>query len=392
MSEELRVKSKALRKRRRRAALGAAIFTLHVSLFTLSGCAALPQSREIESMALMRTLGVDVYEDGVSVTASSGVQSKGVNEGTQPPQVFSKQAKTVSGACLTLQSEGDSYLFYGHVGQLLLGEEQAVKDVTEALDYVERDLEMRLDTELFVVKGGGAGEAISATATQDSAAVDRLEALEQDAGLTPASMPRTVKDVLAGLAQNGASFAPAVSIVANGEKKELMPTGYAVFKDTALVGWAEGDAARGVNLIWGRTDADVLELTASTGEKVALRLVGAKTSARPVFDGEILVGLDLDCTVEANVAQAPDALELNQGDELERLRSALSSTVQRRVRQAVDLSQRLDADFLGLAKRAGLSAPWRWAAIQEQWGGMFAALPVTIRVEAKIERGYDIKG
>lgn len=364
-------------------------------LLLLSGCKAdfLPQSREIENMALMRTMGVDAEgRGGVAVTVSSGVQSKGVNEGTQPPQVFSQKAQTVSGACLAMQSERDSYLFYGHVGQLLLGEEQARRDVTEALDYVERDLEMRLDTEFYVVKGGGAGEAISAVATPDSAAVDRLEALEQDAGLTPATMPRTVKDVLAGLAQNGASFAPAISIAGSGEEKALRPAGYAVFKEKALVGWAEGEAARGVNLIWGKTDADVLELAASNGEKLALRLVSANTKVRPVFDGDNLVGLDLDCNVEANVAQAPDGLNLEQDGELERLRTALAAAIQRRVRQAVTVSQTLDADFLGLGKRAGLTAPWHWDAIQAQWEEKFIALPVTVRVQANIERGYDIKG
>lgn len=363
-------------------------------LLLLSGCKAdfLPQSREIENMALMRTMGVDAQESGVAVTVSSGVQSKGPGEGSEPPQVFSQKARTVSGACLAMQSEGDSYLFYGHVGQLLLGEEQAFRDVTEALDYVERDLEMRLDTEFYVVKGGGAREAISAVATPDSAAVDRLEALEQDAGLTPATMPRTVKDVLAGLAQNGASFAPAISMTGSGEQKELRPAGYAIFKERALVGWAEGEAARGINLILGKTDADVLEQNASNGEKLALRLVSADAKVHPVFDGDALVGLDLDCSVEANVAQAPEGLNLEQGGELERLRAALASTVQRRVRQTVIVSQTLNADFLGLAKRAGLSAPWHWAAIQAQWEEKFAALPVTVRVEAKIERGYDIKG
>lgn len=359
-------------------------------LLLLSGCKAdiFPQGREIERMSLVRTMGVDKSEGGVTVTASSGVQSKGVGEGTEPPQVFSGAAGTVSGACLALQGRGNAHIFYGHVGQLLLGEEQARLDVTEPLDYVERDVEMRLDTELLVVKGNTALAAISAAATENESAADRLETLEQDAADISAFMPRTVKDVLAGLAQNGAAFAPAMT--AAGE--ELAPAGYAIFKETALAGWAEGDAARGVNLIMGRTDADVLELTLPAGEKVALRLVGVKTKVYPVFRGDVLSGLEISCAVEANVAQAPDTLELAQGDAAERLRAALAATVERRVRAAASLSQSLDADFMGLGKRAGLSAPWRWAALQEQWGAAFSALPVSVRVEGNIKRGYDIKG
>lgn len=363
-------------------------------LLPLAGCEAdqFPAGREIENMTLMRTLGVDAKGQGVTVTVSSGVQSKGAEKGSEPPQLFSQEAETVSGACLAMQRDGEAYIFYGHVGQILLGEELARRDVAEPLDYVERDIEMRLDTELFVVKGGGAGEAISAAVTQNSAPVDRLEAMEQGEGLAPVFISRTVKNVLADLAQNGASFAPAIAITGSGEQQELIQVGYAVFEGDALVGWAEAGAAQGVNLVLGKTDAEVLELTASTGGKVALRMVDAATQIRPIFQEGLLVGLELACDVEANIAQAPDELEFSRGSELENLRADLIATVQQRILLAINLAQTLDADFLGLAKQAGLSAPWHWAAIQQQWRKVFATLPVTVQVKASIERSYDIKG
>ena len=83
------------------------------------------------------------------VTAASAEQSGG----EQPAVVYSHSAGTVSAACLAMQSRGSAYLFYGHVGQLLSGEELAAAGLEEALGYVERDIEMRLDTEFYVVRG-----------------------------------------------------------------------------------------------------------------------------------------------------------------------------------------------------------------------------------------------
>ena len=37
-----------------------------------------------------------------------------------------------------MQGEGSSYLYFGHVGQLLLGEELARQGVEPALDYILR--------------------------------------------------------------------------------------------------------------------------------------------------------------------------------------------------------------------------------------------------------------
>ena len=55
------------------------------------------------------------------VTAASAEQSGG----EQPAVVYSHSAGTVSAACLAMQSRGSAYIFYGHVGQLLSGEELA---------------------------------------------------------------------------------------------------------------------------------------------------------------------------------------------------------------------------------------------------------------------------
>ena len=129
-------------------------------LLPLAGCrrgvAALPRGREIEDMELMQTLGVDAAEAGqVAVTASSGA-GDGPDSGAT---VVNGSAATLSAAVLGLQSEGASYLYFGHVGQLLAGEELARRGLWPTLDYVLRDVEMRLDTALYLVRGGEARTA-----------------------------------------------------------------------------------------------------------------------------------------------------------------------------------------------------------------------------------------
>ncbi len=260
-----------------------ALLLAGLAALTLTGCrrgpGLLPYAREIEDMELMQTLGVDAAGEGqVEVTASSG--SGDPAEGAAA--VVSGQAGTISAAVLGMQGEGSSYLYFGHVGQLLLGEELARQGVEPALDYILRDVETRLDTALYLVRGGTAGKAITA-AGEDGSAADRLEALAEDAGLLAGSMPRTVKDALSDLYAQGATFLPAVEA-----DEALTAAGYGILKGDRLAGWAEGDAALGVNLVLGQVDADVVELPLDGGGVAALRVVGARTSVRPVMDGGAL--------------------------------------------------------------------------------------------------------
>lgn len=277
-----------------------------------------------------------------------------------------------------MQGEGDSYIYFGHVGQMLLGEDLARRGVGGALDYVMRDVEMRLDTELYVIQNGQAGTTISAAWQQDSAA-DRLETLHDGAGLRSDSMSRTVRNVLSDLERCGASFAPALT-----GDGTLSTAGYALLRDGVLVGWAEGAAAAGVNLLLSRVDADVVELPQADGT-AALRVVGAKTRIRGVFDGEVLTGMDVKCRVEANLAEGAPALQEEAARR--RLEAELAAVEQERILAALELCRTMEGDFFSLAGAAGLSQPWRAEALRRQWDP--SSLEVSVSVTAKLERSYD---
>ena len=353
-------------------------------LLLLSGCrsTALPYGREIEHMALMRTMGVDQAEEGVRVTVSSGVQGGGGQTETEPV-VLSQTSGTISGALLSMQADGASYVFYGHVGQLLLGETLARQDVTPALDYVLRDIEMRLDTSVYLVQGQ-AEQAVQTPARTGSSAADRLEAMEADAQLRSYATPRTVGEVLSELEERGASYAPALVL----SPERLEAAGYGILREGKLAAWTDDSQAHGINLLEGQVNADVVELPLPGGERAALRVVGARTRIIPIMEEGQLTGLSIACRVDANLAEAPSGLDFSQGDLIQQLEQALAQVEARRIRGALTLAQTLDADYLGLELRAGMAAPWHWSAIQTGWD--LGALEWEVTVTAGIERGYDV--
>lgn len=351
---------------------------LGLLLLPLGGCKGLdllPYAREIEGAALMQILGLDAWEDGVAVSASTGVQN-GDNKAT----VLSRRGRSISSALLDMQADGASYIFYGHVGQLLLGETLSRRDIRPVLDYVLRDIEMRLDTNLYLMRGNTAQEALSAGAEGGRSAAERLEAMEDDAGLISHATPRTVKQALEDLAATGSTFAPALEL---GENGELTAVGYGILKDGRLAGWAEGNAARGINLLLGKVDADVVDL-----DGAALRVVGAETSVRPAFEDGRLTGLEILCRVEANVSEEPPHSDMDDAEDRARMVRMLSGVEQARIENALSLAGELDADFLDLEDMACLAAPWSAQAVREQWD--MSALEFHVEVQARILRGYDV--
>lgn len=359
----------------------------------LEGCASLPDAHEIEQTVLMEAMGVDVGAealDGVAVTAASGARAAAGDSPGQAPVVLSAQAGTVAAACAEMQTFGEEYVFYGDVEEILLGEGEAQRGLEDLLTHMARDPELRLEAQLWVMRGSSAADALFG-AVQGGGAPARLAALEQDARRFSTSRPRTARETLADLLDNGCTLLPALvqRPAGPGEGAQgdmvLSAAGYAVLRDGALCGYLEGGGAYGADLLSGRGTGKVLELETPGLIRTALRVTGVKTRLEPVFDGERLAGLAVECALEAR------AVEVRGGclgeDERVWLAGELSRVAEAGLREAMDRFQALGADCAHLGGRAALRVPWRKAALEAQWEEAFPTLSVTWDVNAEVARG-----
>ena len=74
---------------------------------------------------------------------------------------------------------------------------------------------------------------------------------------------------------------------------------------------------------------------------------------------------------------------------LEELEQALARIEAARIRQALNVSQALEADYLQLEQAACLAQPWNKKAIGQQFE--LPALELSLEVDAQIGRSYDAR-
>lgn len=339
---------------------------LLTAVLTLSGCQALPRAREMGDMALLRTLGVDLQEGGFAITASTGSQAQGQRGQEEAAQNLTAGGGSVSAACLALQSQGDRYVFFGYVDQLLMGEELARQDVTTTLDYLTRDTELGLGVRLWVVLGDTAAAAMESGG--EKGVDSRLEALHLDGEQGVTICSRTAEEVYADLLELGAAYVPALTVTAEG----VRPAGYAVLKDNAVVGVLAGETLRGLELLTGRPERDVLE-TSVGGEPVVLEVT--EGSARCRWNGEVV---QVSCRVEARLTEQRNAPD---GETLELLEEWLSARERARIEAALTQLQTWNTDCAGVMVRAALTDPaaWKTGAQRE-----FARTEIEVGVTARV--------
>lgn len=369
------------------------LFSLAICLL-LQGCTGNPvfgdDSREIDQLELVETVGIDAAGELTTVTASTGTFSG-------EPVLLKNTAVTVSRAVREMQNYTDrQYIFYGHAAHILIGEAAARQNLNRYLDYIERDSEVRLDTKLFIVQGGTAEDAITAVSNETETAGELLGSLDRDVQLLSESYVFNCGEVSQMLAKRGCALAAAVmlenvdNILDAENSTTIQSTGYAVIQNKKLLCFLDTDLSRGVNLLIDRIGSDVVEAPDGAGNWFAARLTGSETKYTPVFVDGKLSRVEIDMTLRCNLDELHAPLDIYEGTVVQKLEEGISAVEAWRVREVLDRMQTLNCDFCDLQTRVRRAASLRFDRMQETWEEMFPTLEFEVSVRTILERTYDV--
>ena len=347
-----------------------------VLVFTLTGCAGLPQPREMGDVALLRTMGVDRIGDRLEVTVATGPRAKGVQAEGQEALILSAQDSTLSSAALTLRTQSDSSVSFGHVDQLLLGEDLSYYDIKEVLDYFARDRELGLGAQLWAIQGEAAKAAVESGGSQGIEG--GLSTLRTNGKLGIGTISRTIGEVYADILELGCSYVPALSLTEE-EDPQLEERGYAIFKDGSLAGYLEGSSARGLELLASRAAADVLEVQLAD-QGVTAQITRAATVCRFIPGQE---NLTISCRVWAQLVEYQ---RLPGEEEREHIQQEITHQEEENVRLALSQLADWGADCLGLGQKAGILSPGRWNALSENWPYHFGKQIPEVNLKVELTR------
>ena len=212
----------------------AAVALAASALLALSGCtlSIYNSYRDIESLEVVQALGLDAAGGGgVLLSVATGADASG-----REPVRLTQEAESLDGAMRGMeQLTGRGRLFFSGTGAIVLGAPAAAESA-RWLDAIARSKELRLDTELYVLRSGEAAGLL----TSDDAPEDVFASLnalaERVRSDGPAPVP-TCSDVSRSLISSGAALAAAID-VAEGADGRLtpVPAGFAILTAAAWPG------------------------------------------------------------------------------------------------------------------------------------------------------------
>lgn len=346
-------------------------------------------SREIDQLELVQTIGIDVSDGMTTVTASSA------SAGEQ--MLLKNTGATIARAVREMQNyTAKKYVFYGHVSHILVGETAARQNLNRCLDYLERDSDVRMDAKLYVVQGGTAEHAMRACTTEKENAGDLLDSLERDVQLLSESYVSSIGETARMLAERNCALAAAVTlenvenILSGGSALTIQSSGYAVLQGESLLGFLDTELARGVNLLTDRIGSDVVEADDGADGCFAARLTGGSAAFEPIYENGMLRRVIIHLDLPFNLDEVQNPLDLYDEDVIRQMEEGLNTVENRRVREVLDRMQEWNCDFCDLETRIRQAAPRRFDRMSADWEELFPELDLTVDLSCTLERTYDV--
>lgn len=342
-------------------------------LLSLTGCtqSIYNSRRDIESLNVVQVLGIDVSENGgVTVSAATGSDASG-----RDPLRLKCEGESLEVAMRDLENlAGPGSLFFSGTGAIVLGED-AAKSAPQWLDAIARSKDLRIDTELFVARGGTAAEFITGDdAPRDAYAA--LEALAERANRYGPGSSESCAEISRALVESGAAAALAFELADGADDERIcVPAGYFVLTDADKALSLEGKAAMGAGLMLYGAGMSLIDL----GDGVIAELDGVAVELQPSWnDGRSLAALNIALDVRGSIIEAPAGSSFGSEGAWDAYAQALANEVGAWVRAAVGSSQAAQLDFLGLGRKLEVRWPQKYAAVRGGWDYTFSDIEISV--------------
>jgi len=375
-------------------------FPLFLAIFFLCGCSRggsiYANYREISQLQIIQTIGLD-SGGGVVVTAWSTAGPGGTS-----PMLISRSGPSVPHTMDYLQDfAARENLFYSHINKVIFGEEAAREGVAEFLDCMERAPALRLDTRLFIVCGGDAKSLMTGSSAESGAynVTELLNSLVRDIESRGEGRVFDTSEVAQALATGGSALVCAIKaaptegvIFSEHPEITIVPAGYAILKEERLAGFLSGEAAYGVNLLQERAYHIIMEAEAPGGAVASIEIASDGLKFLPAWAGDgALERLDVEISLHAGILDVSDEIDLNSPETIDALNAQISARAEQWVSEVLNTSRELGADFLGLGAMLRRREPVRFAQMPVSWPETLPALETGVRVEASVERSFDLE-
>nr|WP_175475608.1 Ger(x)C family spore germination protein [Evansella caseinilytica] len=381
------------------------ILLLMSIIIILPGCWG---SNEVDKIGIVVGLGIDYVGGDSPILLTAQVVDPGAMESQDdsgPFFVITSEGRTFFDAIQNFTRHYPRRLIFSHNKVIVMGGKYAEKDVTEVIDYIDRDREFR-ENIWVLTAAGAAKEVIQTELAIETLPTIGIHIIMKEIQRTAFANPIQYYDFSNRMkGEMEVSAVPLITIVDRESKvneqlaksgepvertafttnKEISLEQTSIFKNRKKIGTIDQNASRGLLWLRNKLNGGTVIITGNTEEAVSVQITEGKTTITPVVNGD-QVSMTIDCEGVATIREVEDDSDLGDPKVISDLKKQLEEQLTARIRQVIEIAQQeLKTDFVGFGQHLYNKQPEEWRRLNDRWEEIFPEIAYEINVDITIE-------
>lgn len=358
----------------------------------MTGCS--PDVIEISDITLVMAVGIDydMEKNKYVLTAYCVLPSSASTEksGKLSAWVASATGTSIYDAAKNLRNQASKKMIWQHNKFIIVGESAARHSFYDIVDFLTRNRQVRITSNLMVSDGKAADKLKVKSETGDLLSNELLGKTrnEMDWGK---SINQTVKNIANWNSNPYRGFVAGrlkKSKLSNNSHEVLVSGGGSVFDKGRFIDWLEGEEVLVVHLLSQKRqwkDLEFIETVDFKSTKVTLLFQVAKQAiSSSLSDGS--PKLDIYLNFKANLSETNHRLTINKQHNLVELEQAASTHMENIIRNSLNRFQKeLKVDLTGFSDYFIQFHPIEWKKMKNEWMDIYPTIPINVHVDVKID-------
>lgn len=364
---------------------------------------------ELGELGIVVVTGIDLVEKGsyqITVMAVFPVGSGLQQSEKTSVWIGSASGKSLMEATKNLRKFASKKLSWVQNDIVIIGEEAARAGLTDIVDFIVRNREIRLRNHLMV-SSGQAKDIMEVPADIEKSLYSEMKGLISNTNEWSKAYVPTLLDFFKTFTyQDTGSVAGRIGYVkrsgrtfstykertmqheseGEGEKLSFL-SGSAVFHECSLKGFLNDDETRGYLWIVNKAKIGAVVVDELDGEgNLSMETTGVESSIKPVVtkDG---ITMEVKLRVKGRIVENTSMEDLMDPDVIKRIEKAFAEIIVKEMKAAVKKAQKeYKADIFGFGDAIYRKEPGTWRQIGKDWPEMYPDIRVKYDAQVKLVR------
>lgn len=349
---------------------------------------------ELNRRAVVSGIGIDYdpeaekkYQVSFQVILADEILGK-TSRGATPTSLHSGTGNTISEAIRDASHTLPRLISTAHARLMVISEDVARKGISEVMDFLDRDSDIRLSANVVITRGDIRAADIAAALTPIGKinAFSVSEKIAMTAQQSGTNLMIQIDDILRDLLTTGGGpVIDGVGLLGDvreaGKKSSLESVKspgtvrigpIAIFKGDKLVDWLTPAESRG--LVWIRNKMRKTALVIDSDQKkndIAIDVIRSQTSLKARLDDPSHPVIQVNVSVLLSVREIDSQADLRNPEELHSIEQKANEAIASDLRAVVQKAQSAKSDIFHFGDVIERESPAVWKKLEERWEDLF---------------------